>query len=281
MTQIQFKPHFSFYFTLPHLQITFTVDEYQALMHQYKGVLRSADSKYWDRLPDYVIARCPFCSASYIAKLDVHALNRMSVHYTRADYLYKPEYQSTGCKHFTGVTAYTNLNGVLPVEYNLWSNWMGDVPLITPTFLPDDVQSYAVMHSLPVCRIEGDIFAPRYSSYILTYYAEDPSIVWNRRKAEMEAIGRAHPNEDMFGHIPIMYTSDSLQTQPELGQLQSWVERGKLLWLDLHSRQLPLRNGPSEDFPYRDIQGYGRSFTYYRKGWLPWHRLLYKEGLVR
>lgn len=282
MTKTAFTPHPSFYFSLPHLQITFTVEEYRTLLHQHKEMLIFASEQaYWSRLPDYLVARCPLCPASYTAKLDTHNLELMTGHYTRMDCIYHTEHQDTGCKHFVGVTTYANLNGLLPTEYNLWSNWMGDVPVITPTFLPDDVRSYAVLHSLPACRIEGETFSPRYSIYLLTYYAEEPRILWERRNAEMDAIGRLNPGEDLFGHVPVVYTSDVLRSQPYLGQLQRWVAQGKLLWLDLHSRQLPLRNGPVADFPYQGIQGYGRKFTYYRKGWFPWHRWLYQEGLVR
>jgi hypothetical protein len=282
MKKSHFNPHLSFYFTLPHLQITFSVNEYRALLRRHKDMpIFACEQEYWAHLPDYVVAHCPICHAGYTAKLDMHQLETMTGHHTKAESIYYPKHQDTGCEHFVGVTTYANVNGLLPTEYSLWSNWMGDVPVITPTFLPDDVQSYAVLHCLPACRIEGNTFSPRYSIYMLTYYAEEPGIVWERRKAEMDVVVRHHPDIDWFGHIPVIYPSDVLHTQPYLGQLQQWVAKGKLLWLDLHSRQLPLRNGPVEEFPYHNIRGHGRSFTYYRKGWFPWHRWLHKEGLVR
>ncbi|MCE7984856.1 MAG: hypothetical protein DYG89_27095 [Caldilinea sp. CFX5] len=281
MTNVQFNPHLSFYFTLPHLQITFAVDEYRSLLRRHKDMpIFAWEQEYWAHLPEYVVARCPICHASYTAKLDTHQLETMTGHHTKTESIYRSKHQNTGCKHFVGVTTYANLNGLLPTEYSLWSNWMGDVPVITPTFLPDDVKSYAVLHCLPACRLKGDTFSPCYSIYILTYYAEDPGVLWARRKAEMTAIVQASPGVDLFGHIAILYTSDTLRTHPHLGQLHEWVASGKLCWLDLHSRHLPLRHGPVEDFPYHKIQGYERSFTYYRNGWLPWHRWLHKDGLV-
>jgi len=274
----------SFYLTIPHLQITFTSEEYQALEQDDKTTTSDTEKEYWLRLPNYLIARCPLCGADYHERLDTHSLDRPSQNPTaKPTYINASKYQSIGCSHFVAVTSFINLNSLLPTEQKLFTCYMGDVPTLTPTLLPDDIPSIAVMHSLPVCRIEGNAFVPRYLLYMITYYASDPATLWQRRRAEMQAIAdaRTAAGEDVAMHITRVATSYLCKRQPESCDLAHWVARGKLQWLDLHSRALPLRQGPVEDFPYKNIQGFSQPYTYTRQGTWPWDKWRYKDGRIQ
>ena len=72
---------------------------------------------------------------------------------------------------------------------------------------------------------------------------------------------------------------------PETAELQQWVAKGKLQWLDLSSPDLPLLAGPAEAFPYRGISGYGHRFVYRPKPvveakpwWAFWRKRKLLEG---
>jgi hypothetical protein len=248
---------------LQHLQITFTVSEYEALLQKYtRGIFRpSQDARdYSERLPNYLIARCPLCGATYTGRLDTHSLAGWSTHPEYYGAVYSEHYQQIGCAHFLAVQTFVNLNGLIPTEVPYFDSNL-DVPFVIPLYVPDAIPSYAVLHSLPICRIEQQTFAPRYAVYMITYYSTEPKTLWNRRLAENEAFGAGDP--DYRG--PIMYTSGEARANPETWDLRLWVARKKLQWLDPSATDLSLKVGPPEELPYVDIEGYRRPFTI-RKG---------------
>ncbi|HEY3228189.1 MAG TPA: hypothetical protein VGJ87_03155 [Roseiflexaceae bacterium] len=245
---------------LQHLQLTFTVAEYEALLHTYTHVSfgPSKDARdYWEKVPNYLIARCPLCGAPYTGKLDTHSLaGYWGTHPEYYGAVYSEHFQQIGCTHFLAVQTFVNLNGLIPTELTYYASKL-DVPFVIPLYVPDDIPSYAVMHSLPICRIEQQSFVPRYAVYMITYYSTEPKTLWNRRLAENEALGAGDP--DYRG--PIMYTSGEARADPETWDLRLWVARGKLRWLDPYAPDLALKAGPAEELPYVDIEGYRRPFT--------------------
>lgn len=151
------------------------------------------------------------------------------------------EYAQEVCPHFVAVHHFINLNGVIPTEVDV--DLGCEVPYVIPVLLPDDIGSYAVMHALPICRVEGGAFVPRYSLYIITYLSADPPEIIQRRWQIAPGwnflIGPGY-----FHHI-----------EKEAWDLTRWVAAGKLQWLDPDEPDLPLRTGPAEDFPYARIEG--------------------------
>ena len=268
--------------TLPYLQITFGIAEYLSFFDDLRATKHRSD-EFMLRLPDYLVARCPLCGASYHARIDTHSLRYLSSIATDPPgYVYSPKHQTIGCSHFVAVTSFINLNGVLPEEFNFWDCQMGDVPVITPAFLSDDLLAAAVIHSLPVCRIEDDAFVPRYSLYMITYFASDPAEVWKRVRAEMHAIAAARPKDgnDEWDPVGYVYSSRARQSRPEIGDLPLWVQRKKLYWLDLRSPDLPLCKAPADDFPYAQIRGFGQDYAYSRNGNWPWDKWRYPHGRI-
>jgi hypothetical protein len=246
---------------LQHLQITFKSSEYQTIIRKHTRILfrpSEAGTSYWQRLPNYLIARCPFCGATYTGLLDTHSLHGgWSTHPDIYKSVYLGKYQHIGCGHFVAVQTFVNMNGLLPTEMTYYSNYL-DVPFVMATLVPDDIPSVAVMHSLPICRIEHNAFVPRYAAYMITYYAIDATILWERRRIQNETFGA----DDLeYDGGSVMYTSGEASLQPETWDLPLWVAQGKLQWLDPSSSDLPLKAGPPEELPYVDIQGYRRPFT--------------------
>jgi hypothetical protein len=246
---------------LQHLQLTFTPSEYQAILERYTRVLFQsslAGEEYWGRLPTYLIARCPLCSATYTSVLDTHGLSgRWTTYPDSWKAVFEASRQRIGCPHFVAVQKFTNLNSLLPTELPYYRNEL-DVPFVMPVFLPDDIPSVAVIHSLPICRIEGDSFVPRYATYMITYYSTDPKTLWDRRRAEEVAYGAGDPDYEGTA----LHTYRWANSQPESWDLPFWVQKGKLQWLSPFTPDLLLKAQPPEDLPYANIEGYRRPFTF-------------------
>ncbi len=160
---------------LQHLQITFHPDEYVRILQSWKN--SEPPEGYREKLPTYIMARCPFCSAEYKTKLDTHSLkNSYAVAPNPGYQLGRPVVER--CAHFLAIHAFINLNGLFPEEKSRYFDNDYDVPFISPLFLPDEVPSYGIIHSLPICRLEDNQFIPRYYLYSITYYVPENYVSW-------------------------------------------------------------------------------------------------------
>ena len=243
------------------LKTTFTSAEYLRMAQQYSrnGLFRphKAGVAYWQQLPEYLISRCPLCDKDYTAKLDTHSLlGQWATHATSWKHVYDEEHQHIGCDHFVAVQSFINLNGRIPNKLPYFHNDL-DVPFVMPPFVPDNVPAYAVIHGLPICDIEHNAFVPRYSLFMITYYATTPATILARRRTENAIFRRGDPDAP----TTMLFTAGEAYAHPEAGNLPLWVANRKLQWLDSTVAQLPLRVGPPEAFPYAHIRGYRRPFT--------------------
>jgi hypothetical protein len=263
----EFKPHPSNsqpHPAIEHLKITVKANEY---MDAEKTVI----SWEWEydpfdfvqKLPNYIIARCPLCNSEYKAVLDTHSLKTWGTIPELDNAVFSAKHQEIGCNHFVAVHSFVNLNGIFPKEQSRYFRNEYDVPFISPLFVPDDVPAYAVMHSLPICRIEDEQFIPRYALYTLTYYAPEEYIHWEPRSSTKSLVRRGILHERRSAEHKgewegFLYGLWDARQHPDWWDLPLWVKKGKLLWLDPYSSNLELKNGPVEDFPYVNIQGYRR-----------------------
>jgi hypothetical protein len=113
------------------LQVTVSPDAYRALPAKYRrGQLVTRFSKYlagpdyWDSLPTYLIARCPFCAAAYTAKVDTYSLAGWAPHHELYRDVYCEDYQHVGCEHFVGVQTFVNLQGQMPTKLAYYSSYL-------------------------------------------------------------------------------------------------------------------------------------------------------------
>ena len=276
------KYHSSFQQTLWQLQITFAPDEYLELLarHSQPGDWlnsRVEIASYWDKLPRYLIARCPLCGVRFTNRADTHSLFEWGGSDSRS--LSSHPENTIPCAHFVGVEQFIHLNGNFPTELDYFPCTYGDVPIVVPELLLDELHAGAVIHSLPICRVEGDAFTPRYSVYTVTYYADSPAQARDRsyRLHYPQGIGKDADTTPLFD------TSGRGYREPLVADLRHWVERGKLLWLDLDDPTLPLKSGPTSDFPYAGIQGVGGSYTYRKRPKPRWQwldRSWHPDGVI-
>src|SRR5579859_435289 len=243
-----------------HLQHTLTPATYRALHDTLERnsiwAAGRAAAAYWAALPTYLLARCPFCGAPYTGRLDTYSRAHWLLDgctwgnvygpatgliwfspYKGGDHIAGVRFQTVGCRHFLAVETFMYPPRQWPADVHIPRH----IPYIIGTWLPDDIRSMAVFHSLPICRTEEDHFVPDAALYIVSYFAEDGETVWERR-AKQERQSMARDQE----YYPVLLRPRG----PHSFDLRWWVAQGKLQWLDLESPDLPLRAGPPEAFPY-------------------------------
>ena len=278
--------HVSFPKTIAHLRVTFTPEEYLFLMNYIKQSYwmlseREEVETYWRRLPIYLFARCPLCGAEYTSIADTHSLFKWVIARERYKFTFAAYFQKEGCAHFTGVQSFINLNSYFPTELDNFNGECGDIPIVIPELLLDEFHASAVIHSLPICRVEGNEFALRYSLYTVTYYSDAPGLA--RPRSYDLRFPEGVKDDDDSGFPALFDSSGRSYREPLVGDLRYWVKRGKLHWLDLDDPTLPLKSGPASDFPYAGIQGVGRSYTYRKRPKPRWRwldRSWHPDGVI-
>lgn len=241
---------------LGQLQFLTTVPEYRALNRSLRDHKRVPGEEhrttYWPLMPDYVIARCPHCGAPYTEKLDTYSLEWWSR--PHGDCVFSSFGKAIGqhCEHLFLTGVFLHLQGLMP---EIQRGFICEVPHVIPCLLGEAFDCRAVLHALPVCRIEGEQFVPRYQAYFINYFA--PRAQHQALNDEINA--QAEQYRLRYDYIQLIRpnsVSYSLGERPERWWgLKPWVEQGKLAWLEPDTPDLPLRTGPAEAFPYADIAG--------------------------
>ncbi len=247
---------------LQHLKITFQPDEYSRILQAWDKI--DPPRSYIEKLPTYVIARCPFCHAEYKAVLDTHSLRSWQGVDNTGYAIWREKYEQRGCDHFLAIHTFINLNGLFPEEKKNYFRNDYDVPFVSPTFLPEDPASYVVMHSLPICSLEDGRFVPRYALYTLTYYVPERLVSWEvlpntQGKFRRGPIAENRKKEYQYEWEDFLYYPFQARQHPDWWDLPLWIKKKNLFWLDPASRKLTLTNEPSGNFPYSNVQGYRRA----------------------
>jgi hypothetical protein len=268
--ELKMKPKYSIP-TNHLLKVTCSPEEYLSLLKETSRWFRPSKEQL-GYLPSYTIARCPFCNAAYATYIDTHSILPWYIYddYRSIFKLFNSlpviedlllngdpsQHKDIGCHHLFAFQTFFHLQGNIPVETERFSNIIGDVPYVMPIWLPDDLPSMAVIHSLPVCRIEQGEFVPRYALYTIAYYAYEGKMILDRRLAEERQ--KAEGDDEYYPLI--------LRPQSEIAfDLPYWLEKGKLAWLDYTNPELPLQTGPLSAFPYAQIRGFRRKYDYIRR----------------
>ena len=237
------------------LQIHLTPEEYLAVVKQ-KPIKRS---QYKPLIPVYKVAQCPFCQADCLARLDTYSLLEWSMA-TPGNMWGFTQTIINRCPHMIMGEFFINLNGIMPTETEYFDT-RSEIPFINPRLVNDtpwessypDMSPCAIMHALPICRIERKRFkrqfVPRYSLFTITYF------------------GRHHaPMYDWWmAGFKYQYMQLAGKLDYDWFDLKSWATQGKLYWLDVSQPDLPVQQHP-DPFPYMDIKGYRASRITYRKG---------------
>jgi hypothetical protein len=216
--------------------------------HDVWKQFRRLTQEYRSRLPIHKLARCPYCGTDILRPVDSFSLMGFDPDLDATElYGGEPEWPSPPprqhCRHALGATLSVNLNGLQPDDLRDWMLWdktlfMRSAPYFMVWPLIARYTS-AVVHALPIGRLDDEEPIHRYTAYFTTYFAGDRT---NLRTREMWV-----PN-DVGG--PAM---GAVQTDADL---LKWVRAGRLYWLDPDDTSR-LVAGPPEAFPYANIQPNG------------------------
>lgn len=243
------------------LQTLTTPIEYLKLLHQYEdgpGYVEN-NNEYWDMIPEYIGAKCPICGEEYREKIDCYSLRNWL--FGAQFNIFSEKSPKKVCEHYFFTENFLHLNGNEPqvndTEIDYQSTLPPEVPYIQTPILSNDSSCRVVFHSLPISRIEGDEFVPRYSLFMLSYFVE-PS----EKEKLIRILGSYGNNPDRRTFTPGPGNEDDKEKRKLWRDLKHWVKKGKLYWLEPDNPDLPLKNSPVEDFPYAKIKGNHSSQQY-------------------
>jgi hypothetical protein len=212
---------------------------------QYRELM---PTEYIRRLPNYVVAVCPYCGITICQPVDIFSLLAFSTwlnvikFYIGSQEVYRPPRQ--WCRHAVMTIPAINLNGLCPDDLPNWAgagHFPGQIhssPALLVWLLVAR-QTSAVVHAAPVGRLNDPKLIHRYTAYYVTYFAGPESNL----------------------HTPAMWVPDDLGG-PATGavfhdtNLLKWMRAGRLYWLNPNN-PAKLLQGPVEAFPYANIQPQG------------------------
>jgi hypothetical protein len=230
-------------FNLHLLQKELTVEEYQQVV--MPSVRYNPE---WHRLPAYVIARCPFCLTHNVEKLDTYTLRRWRIRSQAvAESVFYYSLVVHHCEHFALVQSYLKFHGNLSDDDLRVGG--EEVPFVIGHLL-ESGRCLAVMHALPICRIEDNAFVPRYTLFMVSYFSEQPKEAI--RDVERYNIEWYNPVESIL-YLPLQFGEE------KWADLRYWVSAGQLFWVDGDDPDLGLRTHDVEAFPYGDVVPDARS----------------------
>lgn len=124
-------------------------------------------------MSSYLVSRCPFCGVERKALLDTYSLlewSQSSLGFGQVVGHAEDEREhKSACKHFVAIQRFANLEGIVPVETFTFSTKL-HLPFVIPPHLPIHVPSIAVIHSVPICRIEavdnGDVYNLYFNRFV-------------------------------------------------------------------------------------------------------------------
>ncbi len=219
-------------------------DEFHMLDIQERRIRRG----FSRRLPLVLISRCPYCGMAVWMKVGTFSL--ADEFWYREDSDGRDDVpEESRCSHLFCVDGALNLNGYQPIEAH------APITVVTPQTIPMAAEvpfvkprvlnlptMVAVIHSFPV--------AEKYTAYPVVYFAqrqppqEEYCIGWARQEY------LDHDREHGNGVVIIGKRTDAQDYE-----LEKWVRRGKLFWLDPAKDEHLLVRGPAESFPYGDVAG--------------------------
>ncbi len=204
--------------------------------------------------PFVLISRCPYCEAPIWTKVGVFSLMD-KFWYFKDDCGRDWVLDEFPCPHLFCVDGALNLNGHEPTEVQSSglnsvndTIWMAaEVPFVKPRVLKMRTM-VAVVNSFPV--------AEKYTAYPIAYFtkrqpAQEKFCIGWARQAYFD---RCKPRE-----AKTVFTGKRQDVQDY--ELEKWIERKKLFWLDPDDEEHPLVRGPVEAFPYGNVAGRRNPYT--------------------
>lgn len=225
-------------FNLHLLQKELTVEEYENVMRSTRY------NSEWRQLPAHLIARCPICSTKNIERLDTYTIRRWKWFVTTVSkFVFHPDLVVHHCEHFALVQIFFSSYGILYNEICGSHIAAKEAPYVIGHLL-ESGRCLAVMHALPVCRIEDNTFVPRYTLFIISYFSEQPKEAI--RDVEQYNLKWYNIGESSL-YLPLQFGDKKWAI------LRHWVAAGQLYWVDSRDPNLGVQTHDVDAFPYGDV----------------------------
>jgi hypothetical protein len=229
------------------------------------------------RLPIYVIGRCPFCGGRIWESIDTFSLNgpiwrkhtfkgvgwfgpldnitpedQQKYAYFRLYHgEHRPSFEAE-CDHIQCLDWFVNLDGQEPLEVRSFSE-RTEVPHLVLRLM-NDPGTLAVLHMLPLRRIDAQAGARPYKIFFMTYFSKDRNLM----QRVLEPLEVSEPVQ-------------ALRVLPPWDdELVKWVKKGRLYWLNEQGNPVtrswfdtqgkPVSQSVEETFPYGNLTGYKAGF---------------------
>ncbi len=227
-------------FNLHLLKLELNVEEYRKFCDQ-DTYIKMQFNTAWFNLPAYMIARCPFCQEENVEHLNTYSLAQWRHTQWEFQAGFDTELVIYHCPHFVMVQSFINFNGLKAWEAH--GSFGPEVPYVYGHLLEKEL-CLAVIHALPICRIEDDAFVPRYNLFLVSHFSETPKDASRARRA----FNAEWLDEEVSQAIILPpYTCQ------HWWDLRHWVAKSQLFWIDGTDSALGLRTSDLNAFPYGDI----------------------------
>ncbi|MBL8019936.1 MAG: hypothetical protein JNM27_09740 [Leptospirales bacterium] len=210
--------------------------------------------EFLSRLPLRTTAICPYCMAHQMDPVDIYSLrswaNSFDGYSGQTVFSYKGT--TRRCPHFDYVLTFIHLNNVWPEFSDRELNRRLVLPAEVPHIFPEHMAAgRTFIGAIPIHRIEGGDFVPRYTLYVVTRFKRF-LFGKSRRWQTMALTGISDEGE--FGatcrNIP-----EDIASKDEFWDLDYWVAREKLYWADLSSEKPTILTGARHPFPFSSVEG--------------------------
>ena len=213
--------------------------------HEYEIIVANVDwsnpASFLNQLPKYVFACCPICLAENTENLDTYSVKLWDLRYHHA--VFDSRAIGFHCQHFSLTQPFIHFHNIWPEEAS--GQFCPEVPHVVGHLLESNLCE-AVIHALPVCRIENGKFVPRYTLFIISYFSEQPGKVYD----SVIAFNAKHVEPGVAW--PFIAPPDGCD---HWWDLNHWVEKEQLFWVDANDPELGIRTGDVASFPYGNIEG--------------------------
>jgi hypothetical protein len=126
----------------------------------------------------------------------------------------------------------------------IYDTRLGEPPYVIGHLL-ESGRCRAVIHALPVCRIESGIFVPRYNLILISYFSKNP------KEAVRDVI---RFNLDWYDPESIVLEMPIIPPgQEHWADLLHWVAAGQLYWVDGTDPELNIKTDDVSAFPYKEL----------------------------
>jgi hypothetical protein len=206
---------------------------------------RLVSDAHLERLPAYAIARCPYCQQAIVERVDTYTAGVLAMGHGTA--ILGAGAIVRHCPHFAFSHVFYHFYGLPSSDALHGQTFPPEVPFVVGDLLKRRT-CQAVIHALPVCRIENDEFVPRFNMFPVVYFSRNPAEAYKA----MIRIASIYPGAEGY--------ATDFRLPPENAaegwwNLRPWVDAGQLHWLDPHDPEFALRTSDAGSFPYGEIDG--------------------------